>query len=77
VPNPLDRYDLAAWMPLKCNPDGSLDLYIQAESPGADKEANWLPTPKGGPFNITIRNYWPKASVLDGMYKLPGIRPVN
>jgi hypothetical protein len=77
VPNPLNRYDLAAWMPLKYNADGSLDLYIQAESPGEDKEANWLPTPASGPFNVTIRNYWPKGSAVDGSYKLPGIRPVN
>jgi hypothetical protein len=46
--------------------DGSLDVYIQAESPGADKEANWLPCPPSGPINVSIRVYWPKEAMLDG-----------
>ena len=45
--NVLDRYAISPWMPLKFNPDGSLDIYLQADSPGADKESNWLPTPSG------------------------------
>jgi hypothetical protein len=76
VPNAINRYNLAAWMPLKFNADGSLDLYVQATSPGADKEANWLPTPASGPFNLTVRNYWPKTAVLTGAYKLPPVRRV-
>ena len=47
VPNPIDRYDLAQRDTLIANPDGSVDLYLQAESPGKDKESNWLPAPKG------------------------------
>jgi hypothetical protein len=74
VPNPINRYNLAAWMPINYNPDGSLDLFIQASSPGADKEANWLPAPSSGPFNLTVRNYWPKGEVLEGSYKLPPVR---
>jgi hypothetical protein len=50
VANPLNRFAISSWMPLRFNPDGSLDLYFQNESPGADKEGNWLPAPKG-PFN--------------------------
>ena len=46
VANPIDRYAIGSWMPLKSNADGSLDLYIQSESPGKDKEANWLPAPR-------------------------------
>jgi len=76
VPNVLNRYAIAPWMPLKFNADGSLDIYLQAESPGADKEANWLPTPLGE-FNITIRNYWPKKEALDGTYKNPPIMRVQ
>ncbi len=77
VPNKIDRYNLAAWMPLKDNPDGSLDIYIQPESPGADKEANWLPAPASGPFNLTIRGFWPKEAMLDGSYKLPPVKKVQ
>jgi hypothetical protein len=72
VRNVLNRCAIALWMPLKFNADGSLDIYLRAESPGSDKEANWLPTPSGA-FNVTIRNYRPKQpgiSVTDfvGMY---------
>ncbi len=74
VPNAINRFNLAAWMPLKYNADGSLDMYIQAASPGADKEANWLPAPATGPFNLTVRIYWPGEIVLDGTYRLPPVR---
>jgi hypothetical protein len=73
--NILNRYAIVPWMPLKFNADESLDIYLQAESPGKDKEANWLPTPPGQ-FNITIRNYWPKEEALNGTYKNPPIRKV-
>ena len=66
--NPINRYNLAAWMPLKYNEDGSLDLYLQSESPGKDKEANWLPAPEGE-FSVTMRIYWPKPEALDGTWK--------
>jgi hypothetical protein len=76
VPNAINRYNLAAWMPLQYNPDGSLDVYIQVNSPGADKEANWLPAPASGTFNLVVRNFWPKESMLDGSYKVPPVRKV-
>lgn len=76
VPNSINRYHIAPWMPLNYNPDGSLDIYMQTTSPGPDKEANWLPTPASGDFNITIRNYWPKVEALDGRYQTPPIQQV-
>jgi hypothetical protein len=73
VPNEIDRYHLAAWMPLKYNPDGSLDMFIQAKSPGVDKESNWLPAPASGLFNLTTRILWPAAAALEGNWKMPGV----
>src|SRR5690606_8036283 len=72
VANSLDRFALSSWMPLERNPDGSLDLYFQNESPGADKEANWLPAPKG-PFNLTMRLYAPKSDALTGKWSPPPV----
>lgn len=77
VPNAINRYNLAAWMPLKYNADGSLDMYIQAESPGADRESNWLPAPASGTFNLVTRIFWPEKAVLDGSWKMPGVKKVN
>lgn len=74
VPNSLNRYNLAPWMPLQYNADGSLDFYLQADSPGQDKEANWLPSPQSGPFNLIVRNYWPQEDMLDGSYELPPVQ---
>jgi hypothetical protein len=77
VPNAINRYNLAKWMPLQYNADGSLDMFIQASSPGPEKEANWLPAPASGPFNLTVRVYWPTPGVLDGTYKLPPVKKVQ
>jgi hypothetical protein len=71
----LNRYAIAPWMPLQYNADGSVDVYLQAESPGKDKESNWLPTPPGQ-VNLTLRNYYPKDAAYDGAYKVPPVRKV-
>jgi len=76
VDNPLNRYTLSQRNALKPNPDGSVDLYIQKESPGPDKESNWLPAPEGK-FILMMRLYWPKEknpSILDGSWKLPPVK---
>ncbi len=72
VANGLNRFAVSSWMPFKYNDDGSLDLYFQNESPGADKEANWLPAPKG-PFNLTMRLYAPKSEALTGKWNPPAV----
>ncbi len=76
VENPLNRYNLTAWMPLKYNDDGSLDLYIQKESPGKARESNWLPAAAEA-FSVTLRVYWPKESMVDGSWKTPAIKKVD
>lgn len=63
VPNPINRYMLGSDTPLQKNPDGSFTLYIQHESPGKDKESNWLPAP-AGPFYLIPRSYAPKPEVV-------------
>jgi len=72
VPNSLNRFALSSWMPLKHNGDGSLDLYLQNESPGQNREANWLPAPKG-PFNVMLRLYAPQSDALTGKWNPPPV----
>jgi hypothetical protein len=72
VGNSLNRFAVSSWMPFTYNPDGSLDLYFQNDSPGAGKEANWLPAPKG-PFNLTMRLYAPKSEALTGKWNPPPV----
>jgi hypothetical protein len=73
VANPLGRYALGNRSPsLRRNADGSLDIYLQHTMP-VGHAGNWLPTPATGNFEVTLRMYGPRASVLDGTYKLPAI----
>jgi hypothetical protein len=79
VDNPLNRYSISVRQPLKANADGSTDLYIQNESPDADKESNWLPAPKAK-FILMMRLYWPKEgdpSIIDGSWVLPPVKKVS
>jgi len=78
VANPINRYLINSPMlpKLKFDPDGSLPIYIQKDSPGGDKAANWLPAPDG-PIYLILRCYWAKQEVLDGQWKLPPITRVS
>ncbi|MDA9541142.1 membrane protein [Bradyrhizobium sp. CCBAU 21362] len=78
VSNPIDRYSISARQSLKANADGSTDLYIQKDSPGKDKESNWLPAPDGD-FILMMRLYWPtekNPSIINGAWKIPPVKKV-
>jgi hypothetical protein len=78
VPNVLNRYSISPRQDLKANPDGSVDLYIQKDSPGSDKESNWLPAP-AGKFILMLRMYWPNESdpsIMDGTWTIPPVKKV-
>jgi len=79
VANPINRYAVSSWMPLKKNADGSVEILVQHASPGKDKESNWLPAP-AGEFNMTLRMYWPREkapSIIDGTWKPPAVKQAS
>lgn len=72
VPNPIHRYAIGDRDKIEFNNDGSLTIYIQNESPGIEKESNWLPAPQNG-FNLVMRLYWPKKEITNGSWTPPRI----
>lgn len=77
VANPINRYSISnRTKGLKFNPDGSLTLYFSKDSPGKNKESNWLPAPNG-PFWMVLRSYGPDESIIDGTYKAPNPEPAK
>lgn len=79
VANSINRYSISPRQNLKTNPDGSIDLYIQKDSPGTDKESNWLLAPVGK-FILMLRLYWPNEndpSILDGTWTIPEVKKAN
>lgn len=78
VGNPLNRYNVSQRDTFVTNPDGSVDLYLQHDNPGPEREANWLPAP-AGKFNLMMRLYWPTEtppSIIDGTWKPPAVTKV-
>lgn len=75
VANELNRFAIGDRDPLAYNPDGSLDIYVQHDSPGSDRESNWLPAPTG-PLGITMRLYAPRIEALGGRWNPPQLRKV-
>lgn len=72
VANPIDRYLINSPMlpDLIRDPDGGITIDVAHQSPGADREANWLPAPEG-PFQMILRLYWPKEEALNGSWEAP------
>ena len=77
IANRLNRFAIGDRDALRYNADGSLDIYIQHESPGKDKESNWLPSPAKDVLSVTIRLYAPKPQALDGRWVPPAIKRVQ
>jgi hypothetical protein len=74
VANPIKRFAIGDRDSLRFNADGSLDLYIQHDSPGPDKESNWLPAPSAGfGFNLALRMYWPEPAAISGEWTPPPV----
>ncbi|MDF0681560.1 MAG: DUF1214 domain-containing protein [Candidatus Nitrosocosmicus sp.] len=73
-PNEINRYSLGTKNKnLQTNADGSLTIYVQADSPPESQMSNWLPAPKGADFSLYCRAYWPKAQVMDGSWTPPPV----
>jgi len=72
VANPINRFALRGET-LTANPDGSIEIYIQRETPGSERETNWLPTPAAGPFNLLLRAYRPEDPIIDGAWNPPAV----
>jgi hypothetical protein len=73
--NPLNRYLINSPMlpRLKRDSDGGVTVHVQHESPGSDRESNWLPAP-AGPFFLALRLYWPRPEALDGRWRAPAVQ---
>jgi hypothetical protein len=77
VVNPLGRYAIRSGEDLVYEPDGSLVIYLQPDDPGPVHQANWLPTPRGQLFELSLRAYWPKEELLEGQWMPPAVMPIE
>ena len=76
VENAINRYSISTRDKVKLNRDGSLTIYVQHDSPGLDKESNWLPAPSDS-FNLILRMYWPKQAVINGSWRAPAVESIG
>jgi hypothetical protein len=76
VDNPIDRYAIGDQDALHFNVDGSLTLYVESDSPGKDKESNWLPAARGS-FNLLMRLYHPKEEILQCKWQIPPVQRIG
>ncbi|MFO0783463.1 MAG: DUF1254 domain-containing protein [Phycisphaerales bacterium] len=78
INNPINRYLINSPMlpSMKTNADGSLTIYVQKDSPGKDKESNWLPAPDG-PIYVAMRLYWPMNEAITGKWMPPALQVVK
>jgi hypothetical protein len=77
VDNPIDRYSLSSRDEMNYGEDGSLTIYIQQESPGKDREANWLPAPEGEIGFLALRLYVPGQQVIDRTWEPPPVKRIH
>ena len=77
--NVIDRYSLGTKnKDLVSNADGTTTIYVQADAPtDPSQRANWLPSPKGKPFSLYVRTYWPDTAILDGTWSPPKVEPMQ
>ncbi|HEX3759729.1 MAG TPA: DUF1254 domain-containing protein [Kofleriaceae bacterium] len=76
IANPAERYAVKSGDPLAPEPDGALVIDLQPDDPGAARHANWLPTPAGQRFELSLRAYWPDDALLQGHWTPPAVEPV-
>jgi hypothetical protein len=77
IDNPLKRHARGDRDGLVFNPDGSLDLWIQADAPPAAKQHNWLPVKADAPFILNARLYWPRPEALNGRWSMPAVERID